>query len=553
MVGFSAMLTSSASEQHTSITIINSEGIESLQWNELFDEATQLAAALQERGIGPGSRVATLGATSRRLVATIAAVWLSGATLTVLPLPGRVRNTKTFREQTAAKLRQLEPVTICGDSSMLAEAGIDPCPMWDAIDYAGLRKQATAARSGSFNEPVADPERLALLQFTSGSTADPKAVMVPDRCLVNNIESMREGFQLDSDRIVSWLPLFHDMGLIGMLGLAMATGTELILADPGVFAVQPRRWMEWISEFAGSISCAPNFAYGLAARTFAAAGTYNLGRWRLAVNGAEPIHVPTFESFLDAAHPHGLGRQAAFCVYGLAEATLAVTFPSLGSGLRVDFVERDGLATHGIARATTREAVGARLLPFVGSALGELKLRIRTNAGELGTDREVGELEIRGPSVCPGYLNGPSLANDGWLRTGDLGYLVDGRLVICGRIKDVIIIAGRNLYPEEIESTVATVEGVRPGNVAAFGIEVSGGREAIVVAAETVRPGGERGIKDAIRSAVQSAVGVAPHEILLLRKGTLPKTSSGKLQRSACRSEYLAGELSRAQWAAQSV
>jgi fatty-acyl-CoA synthase len=280
------------------------------------------------------------------------------------------------------------------------------------------------------------------------------------------------------------------------------------------------------------------------------------------LNGAEPVDPGTIEAFCGAAEPHGFRAEAAFPAFGMAEVAIAGTFPEPGSGLRVDVVDRRLLETERYAapvmsgpqgrafdRAPARPARLDRLarLARLGRPVAGLEVRIcdpQTGSGL--DDREVGELQIRGTSVTPGYYNQPGATAEafmeGWLRTGDLAYLAEGELVVCGRLKDMIIVGGRNVFPEDVERAVASIEGIRAGNVIAFGIEGRKGREVVVVVAET-REEDHRPIRQAVSVRVLEAVGVPAEEIVLVPPGTLPKTSSGKLQRSLCRTRYLDAQL----------
>jgi fatty-acyl-CoA synthase len=338
------------------------------------------------------------------------------------------------------------------------------------------------------------------------------------------------------------------MGLIGLLGAPMTAGFELVLGAPQDFLSRPACWMEWLSEFGATVTGGPNFAYALAARSLRRLERLDLSRWRLALNGAEPIDPAAVEGFLAAGAAHGLDPRSAFCVFGMAEATLAVTFPEPGTGMTVDTVDQRVLETDRYAAPVAGDRTEAvRRLPFLGRPLRGLDLRVcDPDTGATMHPREVGEIEIRGASVTPGYYRHEGATadadGDGWLRTGDLGYLVDGELVVCGRLKDVIIVGGRNVFPEDVERAVAAVDGVRPGNVIAFGTEGRKGREALVVVAETKIETGTA-LREAVATRVADAVGVPPEDVVLVRPGTLPKTSSGKLQRSLCRARYLEDEL----------
>jgi fatty-acyl-CoA synthase len=338
------------------------------------------------------------------------------------------------------------------------------------------------------------------------------------------------------------------MGLIGLLMTPMLQGFELVLGAPQDFLAAPSTWLEWISEYRGTITAGPNFSYALAARALRRAGALDLSSWRLALNGAETVDPGAVEAFCAAAAPFGFDARAAYPVFGMAEATLGVTFPTVGEGMTVDAVDRHALEHDRVAVPAASTGDGGaepstvRRLAFLGRPLPGFELRIvEPRSGEVRGEREVGELELRSPSVTPGYYRNPEATaaafDDGWLRTGDLAYLVDGRLVVCGRLKDVIIVGGRNVFPEDVERAAATVEGVRVGNVIAFGSDRRRGRESIVVVAET-KSDELHAVHDSVVNHVCDAVGVPPVEVVLVRPGTLPKTSSGKLQRSLCRDRY---------------
>jgi len=509
----------------------------------LHDDARRLAATLASLGAGPGAVVACIGPTSRGLVTGIEATWLLGATVVVLPLPMRLASLEEFVRQTRARLRHAGAALVLLDDALadllVPEPGDPPVHRLAAV----LADAATRSPDHCPETP-ADPERLAVLQYTSGSTAAPKAVTIPERCLLANLDAMSERAALDpaADRIVSWLPLYHDMGLVGLLGGALVTGTDLVLAAPQDFLAAPVRWLRWMSEFDATISAGPNFSYALAARALRRGGPLDLSRWRIALNGAEPIDPDAFAAFLRAGAAFGLPPGAAYCAYGMAEATLGISFPEPGRGMVVDAVRRPVLERDRYAAPAGPDEATTRRLPRLGRPLRGLRVRVVDPVtGQWRRDREVGEIELQGTSVTPGYLHDPATTaatiRAGWLRTGDLGYLVDGEVVVCGRMKDVIIIGGRNIYPEDVERAVATLDGIRAGNVIAFGTEGRRGREAIVVVAET-RQDDTAGLHDAVARRVTDAVGVPPVDVVLVRPGTLPKTSSGKLQRSLCRARY---------------
>jgi fatty-acyl-CoA synthase len=546
-----------------SVRFVCGTQVDQVQWGHLFEAAVSVAARLQALGVGPGAKVALLGTTGRALVTAVEATWLAGATVVMLPLPMRLGSVDAFVAQTRARARNADASLLVADDELaaLVEPGERDPPR------VTLQDLVAGGPSPRWVRPVARPDELAILQFTSGSTADPKGVMLPNRQISHNLDAIADGLGVaEGDVVVSWLPLYHDMGLIGLLGEPLTTGVDLVLGTPQDFTASPVRWMEWMSAFGGTVTSGPNFSYALAARALRrlAPGTLDLSRWRLAVNGAEPIDPDAVDAFLAAAAPQGLDARAAFCVFGMAEATLAVSFPPLARGMRVDVVDRRALEHERLAApagalpagalpssplaagARPDASAGTRRLAKLGRAVDGLELRVVDPvSGDEMAAREVGELEVRGNSVTPGYYRRPDLTRaafrDGWLRTGDLGYLVDGELVVCGRMKDVIIVGGRNVFPEDVERAVAEVEGVRAGNVIAFGVERRPGREGIVVVAEA-RDDDVPAVRSAVADRVRDAVGLPP-EVVLVAPGTLPKTSSGKLQRSLCRWRYLGREL----------
>jgi fatty-acyl-CoA synthase len=533
-----------ATERGGAVTFVVGNRVERVGWDRLHDDAVALATALQARGVGPGSHVALLGPTTRALVTAIEAVWLAGATLVVLPLPMRMGSLEEFVAQTRARIAAADVSLVVVDPDL---AGFfEPQPGDPPLV---LLTDLVAPAGWSYDRPKDDPSALAVLQFTSGSTADPKGVMLPHHTILANLDAACAAAAVDpeTDVLVSWLPLYHDMGLIGLLTIPMITGCDLVLGAPQDFLAAPARWLEWISAFGGTGTAGPNFAYALATRALGRASGLDLSRWRLALNGAEPVDPATVEAFCVAAAPFGFDARAAFCAFGMAEVAIAGAFPEPGSGMRVDVVERDALERAGRAVPAGAGGSVSRRLAVLGRPVPGLEMRVCDPAtGAVLGDREVGELEIRGTSVTPGYYRRPEATaaafHGEWLRTGDLAYLVDGELVVCGRIKDVIIVGGRNVFPEDIERAVGAVAGVRAGNVIAFGVTGRRGRESVVVVAET-READTGRLRSAVARRVLDAVGVPAADVVLVPPGTLPKTSSGKLQRARCRERYLAGDL----------
>jgi fatty-acyl-CoA synthase len=541
-----------AAETKGTITFLASAGSggpegERVSWARLHEDAQGMAARLQALGVAPGTHVAILGPTTRSLVTAIEATWLAGAAAVMLPIPMRLASIEDFVRQTRARLLASDSVLLVIDPQLAPF--IEPQPGDPKV--VGLDELGPGAgrpNASAYVRPVDDPDALAILQYTSGSTSDPKGVMLPHRCVAANLDAIATAGDLDIDDVgVSWLPLYHDMGLIGLLTIPMTIGMDLALAAPQDFLAAPARWMEWMSAFGGTATAGPNFSYVLASRALRRLQGLDLGRWSMALNGAEPVDPASVEAFVAAGAQHGLRPGTVFPAFGMAEATLAVTFPPKGRGLVVDSVDRRVLESDQYAAPVAPDHASSRHLARLGKPVPGLQVRVCDRAqGKEMREREVGEVEIRGSSVTPGYYRHPeataATTHQGWLRTGDLGYLVDGELVVCGRIKDVIILGGRNVYPQDVERAVADVTGVRAGNVIAFGTEGKRGKESLVVVAESKGDELEQ-IRDAVKSAVYDAVGIPPEDVVLVRPGSLPKTSSGKLQRSLCRDRYFGAEL----------
>jgi fatty-acyl-CoA synthase len=517
-------------------------------YRQLHEEARACAANLQALGVAPGDHVALLGPTSRQLVTAIQAIWLAGGTIVVLPLPMRLSSIEEFVQQTRVRITNADVSLVLVDPDLAPfiepEPGDPPMLLWDAVQGGPGRAGAEA-----WERPGDDLERLAILQFTSGSTSDPKGVMLPHRTVGANLDAIAYATSLDPDDdvLVSWLPLYHDMGLVGLLTLPMTTGTPLVLGAPTDFMGSPSRWMEWISTYGGTATAGPNFSYVLAARALRRSQPLDLSRLRIALNGAEPVDPETVASFIEAGEPHGLRPGAVFPAFGMAEVAIAGTFPEPMSGLRTDPIDLRVLEAERYAAPVEPSAPGARSLAILGRPVLGLEIRVVDPvSGDELKDREVGELEIRGTSVTPGYYQRPDanaeLFHDGWLRTGDLAYLLDGEMVMCGRIKDMIIVGGRNVFPEDVERALANVEGVRAGNVIAFGIDGHQGKEGLVVVAES-KGDDHAEVRRSVAERVRDAIGLPAKEIVLVEPGSLPKTSSGKLQRSLCKLRYLGQEL----------
>ncbi|MGA7757834.1 MAG: AMP-binding protein [Ilumatobacteraceae bacterium] len=530
-------------------------------WSEIHDEARAVGAALQARGLVPGDHVAILGPTSRELITIIRGCWMAGLASMVLPLPMRMGSLDVFIDSTRGRILHGDAKLLLIDD-LLADFYVPAEGDPPIMPMKAIMPGAPNVPTGDALEiPAHDPERLVILQYTSGSTSEPKGVMIPDRVLSANIDACAEAAELNrDDAMVSWLPLYHDMGLVGFLALPMTKGVDLVQAAPQDFLAHPGNWMQWLSDYRATATAGPNFSWVLATRALKRMKDLDLSRLTVALSGAEPVDPKAVDAFVAEASRFGFTAGGMFPAFGMAEVAIGGTFPPRRRGLVTDTVDRIVLETQRVAKPVVihdEDELGltARQLPLLGKPVPGLEMKVvDPETFEELPERHVGELLLRGTSVTPGYYKRPdataALFHEGWLCTGDLAYLLDGELVLCGRIKDVIIVGGRNVFPEDIERSVGPLDGVRAGNVIAFGMEGYKGKESVVVVAE-VRVSDTSGdlgeIRERIHHRTLEVCGLPPRDVMLVTPGTLPKTSSGKLQRAKCRDEYLNEELALAE------
>ncbi|MCH9835588.1 AMP-binding protein [bacterium] len=526
-------------------------------WGQIHDESRAVAAAFQAKGLVPGDHVAVLGPTSRELITIVRGCWMAGIASMVLPLPMRMGSLDVFIDSTRARIRHGDAKLVLIDDQLAdfytAVEGDPPIESMESV----MPGSPNVPSGDALELPPHDPDRLVILQYTSGSTSEPKGVMIPDRVLSANLDAACEAAVLGPGEVmVSWLPLYHDMGLVGFLALPMTKGVDLVQAAPQDFLAHPGNWMEWISQYSGTATAGPNFSWVLATRALKRKSDLDLSSLTLALSGAEPVDPKAVDAFVAEAERFGFTAGGVFPAFGMAEVAIAGAFPVRGRGLVTDTVDRQVLETQRVAKPIEIEepddfALRARRLPLLGKAVPGLEMKVvDPHTHEMVPERHVGELLLRGTSVTPGYYKRPdataALFDDGWLCTGDLAYLLDGELVMCGRIKDVIIVGGRNVFPEDIERAVGPLDGVRAGNVIALGVEGYKGKESVVVVAEVRLTGTSGGLDDVrahIHERTLEVCGLPPRDVMLVQPGTLPKTSSGKLQRAKCREEYLNEEL----------
>jgi len=526
------------------ITFLDADG-EKERWTygDLANAAHQASGALSDLGIKRGDRVGILGSTTPELVAATFGCWASGAVAVPLAVPLRLTSVDSLVEEIASRAHKAEIALLATDptvSSIVPLDGIAPRTI-------GLDELRTRGRDAPYAD--IEPDEPALIQFTSGSTARPKGVVLSHRTLISNGLAAQQHLGLGPDDVtVSWLPLYHDFGLIGLTLWPLVLDMTAYLIPPEVFIAAPKRWVTAMSRYGATVTAAPNFAYGLAARAIKQLQDepLDLSPLRIAANGAEPVDRETMETFANAAAPVGLRPGALLGVYGLAEATLGISSPPCLDPPPPWWVDAYKLAEEGVTEVVDAGAENARALISVGNPIPGVDVRICSEAGDTLPDGLVGEICIRTEHAMLGYWNDPEETAltlvDGWIRTGDLGVIGPDGLYITGRLKDMIIVGGRNLYPEDAERAASSIPGVRKGNAVAFGI-VRKAREGLVVIAET-RLVGEEAAKLAkqISSEVRKVLRVAADQVVLLVPGTLPKTPSGKLQRALTRKLYEAGQ-----------
>jgi fatty-acyl-CoA synthase len=523
-------------------------GERSEAWARIGDRARRVAAELQARGLHPGDVILVVGDVTIELVETISAAILSGSAVSVVTTAARQRKRGVAAEITSRAVQLGVRAVLVDRSGVEFDAAVrGTIAVWriEEIVEGARRRRAT-----DFEEVDIEPNSTAVLQFTSGVTGEPRVVRISHSNVASYFAALRRAVPFDptTETLVSWLPLAHDMGLIGYLFGGLISGAGLLLASPDLFVVRPHLWLSWISRFPNVQSAAPGFAYGVVARSPRPLAGLDLSSWRLAFNGGEQISVDDVTRFCDVFAPAGFRHQSFVASYGLAEATLAVTAAVDGRGMAWDTVDRHTLAAEGVANPTATKSIDTEVLALLGTPLDCVRVRITDHTtGSPLPERHVGEIQVSGSTVTDGYV-GTSDSLDGlfdgeWLRTGDRGYMTGGELVLCGRWKDLIVIGGRNLAPQQVEGVAERYANVRPGSVAAIGIPSTKRGEKLVLVASLPRRLHTNAVVRTLIHGVHLELGVTASDVVFVDPGAIPRTLSGKLQRRVCRDRYLAGEL----------
>ncbi|HEX9307857.1 MAG TPA: AMP-binding protein [Anaeromyxobacter sp.] len=515
-----------------------------LSWSEVRGRAERAAAAYAAMGVRHGDRIAIVLRTEPAFLDAFFGAWLAGAVPVPLYPPVRLGRMDEYGAATGRMLSVsgARLVVSGGGTRRLLGAAVERARpelgCRDAGELAGI--PARISRDVS-------PEALGLVQFSSGSTVDPKPVALTHAALAAQADALVVATAPGpADVLVSWLPLYHDMGLIGGLLAAMSYPGPLVLVPPEHFLARPALWLRAIARHRGTISAAPSFAYAYATARVRDEDLdgLSLASWRLALDGAEPVSADAMRRFAARFGRHGFDPGALVPVYGLAEAALAVTFARPGRplvGRRVDPVR---LARDGVVAPGTREVVS------VGAPLPGVEVDLRDAEGAPAEKGRLGRIFVRGPSLLREILGDAAATAEalrgGWLDTGDLGFVADGELFVHGRAKDLVVVRGANRAPDEFEAALAGLPGLRPGCAVALGFVPAGGDgEALLVLAERRAEDGQSdaAVDAAARRAILDRTGVAPHTLVLLAPGTLPRTSSGKLRRQEALRRFQAGAL----------
>jgi len=517
-----------------------------LTYRQLSEGAEALAAGLQRRGLRPGEPVVIMLATGPDYFFSFLGILMAGGIPVPIYPPARKSQIEDHLRRHGAILRN------CGAAIMI----IIP----EAKRFAQVLKSQTehlkdlltvtelSSASDAYVKPILGGRDIAFLQYTSGSTGNPKGVVLTHANLLANIRAVGEVVEISpADVVVSWLPLYHDMGLIGAWMCSLYYAAPLVLMSPLSFISRPERWLRAIHRYRGTISAAPNFAYELCLKRLKDEDLQglDLSSLRVACNGAEAVSPVTVERFCEALAKYGFRREALLPVYGMAECAVGLSFPPLDRGPLIDMIRREPFLSDG--KAVPADPSDSKALRFVacGRPLPGHEVRIVDAAGRELPERREGRLQFRGPSTTSGYFRNPGdterLFENDWLNSGDMAYIAGGDICITGRTKDIIIRAGRNIYPQELEEVVGGIPGIRKGGVAVFGCtEPVSGTERLVVLAETREEDPEK--SDALRSEINALAmditGTPADDVVLVPPGTILKTSSGKIRRTANRELY---------------
>jgi fatty-acyl-CoA synthase len=518
-----------------------------LPYTELRARALVQARRLLSLNLSRGDRVALVGETTADFVTLFFACQYSGLVPVPLPAPAGLGKRDFYIHQLRNLVKTSQPKVLVSSAELvptMQEAAGDL-----GLEFLGSSQSFDELAESSRPLVPATPEEAAYIQYTSGSTQMPRGVVVTQQAVLANLQAIiLHGVKVnENDRMVSWLPYYHDMGLVGLVLVPVATQRSVDYMATSTFALRPRVWLELMSNSRGTISFAPPFGYELVARRVGSLDVsgYDLSAWRVAGVGAEMIRAETLEHFAEVLKPAGFDASAFLPCYGMAEHSLAITFSPLGEGVRCDVIDRDRLSRDKQAEPATTD-VSAKAFVDCGTALPGHELQVRDENGAELPERHSGTIYVRGPSMMSGYFNEPELTSrhlsaDGWFNTGDVGYRVGDRLVITGRSKDLMIVNGRNIWPQDLEYIAEQQPGIRTNDALAFELTTEHANEhtiVLIVQCRETDDARRAELIDNIRNSVRTEFSTDCH-VVLVAPHTLPRTSSGKLSRSRARLEFL--------------
>ena len=519
-------------------------------FSELAADARRHAAHFIAEGVQPGDRIALIAETGAGFAAAFFGAIYAGALPVPLPLPTSFGGREAYVDQIRVQLTSCDPLMLLsppGLHDIVKDAATGLCAAHDWDEWFSGEAPDVAL-------PKAKPTDIAYLQYSSGSTRFPHGVAVTHEALLANLSAHATcTHAAEGDRVVSWLPWYHDMGLVGCMLAPMSNQVSVDYLATEDFARRPLSWLTLISRNPdASLSYSPTFGYDICARRISpsipVAERYDLSRWRVAGNGADMIRPEVMQAFVDTFAPAGFKASAFLPSYGLAEATLAVTIMPVGEGIQCDLIDERTLSGATEPRADHRLPTRYRAIVNCGKAVPGLTIEVRDENGRILPDRKIGRVFVKGLGIMAGYFRDPEATaacmKDGWLDTGDMAYMKDGSLYIVGRAKDMIIINGKNHWPQDIEWAIEQLPGFKAGDIAAFSVTTPSGEEAPAVLVQCRTSCNDERIKlrDAIKTKVKAITGMSC-VVELVPPRTLPRTSSGKLSRSKARLQYLSGEI----------
>ena len=516
-------------------------------YDQIREMAISIARRMHTLGLPRGSKVALIAETDMNFVNFFFACQYAGLVPVSLPAVVNMKGGDAYIKQIRGLIEDSQSRIVLTTDHFLGyiNQACEGLKLVFCDTYTHF--VTTMSESDRALDPLG-PDEVAYIQYTSGSTRAPRGVMVKSEAVMANLAALAKAMGVDEQsRYVSWLPFYHDMGLIGLMLNPMASHASVDYLGTREFAVRPRLWFQLLSKTKASHSCSPPFGYDLGARRLRQGGAerYDLSNWRVAVVGAEMIHPETLQNFAKVMASSGFSPKAFLPSYGMAECSLGISFSSFDEELVIDTIDRNQYEETGVASQCDESTKHRRAFVSCGQVIAGHEIQIRNDQGHKLDDRHIGVIHVRGPSLMCGYLGQPevtaqTLSENGWLNTGDLGYMADGHLFVTGRQKDLIIIHGRNVWPQDLESVVEVNHGVHPGKVLAFSVAEgdAGDHAVVVIESREQSESKKQQLIQNVKSTISESFGISC-EVVLVQPRTLPRTSSGKLSRSQAKINYI--------------